>query len=1093
MSLNGLDDPAVIEAYQTALAEAGGWLLLKYLARDEVALLGRGTGGVSEVRSTIEGYHDKSPLYGFLQYRRRKVVLKFVPEGISRLLQARTTVQFNSVLDRFSPQDTIFSFSAASELTESTLSSACLLHAASGSMTSSSSSLRRRKLMEIAEDSEEGGTSQDESTASPSQTADKRTSQLSEATAVPSRPPSPVDADADDTPIPDSRTSFSRDDADSRTDASSIHSTARRLFFDQLSQQPYESRRSSQSMRPSLQDLDSASLYRPKVKLGPRPSIDTNGRPRTAGSLFRGQEPRPVATLPAGLRSSSRKSGASSSRPRSQPDSIATPLAMSNIPPVPALLIPPSTLGIPRPPLSPGAKSMTAVPSSGMTPEKQRLMKALELRKKQMEKRTRELQLREEKLQEATKQAVTDISANKENINEAESEPRAEGHEMEAKLYKEPLCESRQVTQPSDSCQTIHDEVKPSSPVSSKPDSAVEVAVVNPEYIQTPDTSTPILATTILPSLPDGGNLGGIPLECSSEPSVAQKVAEPIGLGISEDARLESVCQVSPTDSVTKTTLPDSTGAVEETQAPKEMPEALPLPKTPHDRSRPGSFSEECSVPQIPRATDELASKWRNKRRALLEPIQVSGNEYSDEDNLLSDDSFIEELKTAKVQEAKPVSLGKSPLSPTGQPQTPLEAWRSSRSVSNPSGGGELQALPIGRSISASYFENQQAKPVPVLVAKKINVSSGISKRIKALEKFSNSRENTASSSPNLPPGVVPTPSTSPFERFRKRASVSLVNGSSPTPKLTASVSPSPSPELPSKAPPPARHDSVSNSNHFRGKRNSVSVTARIVRDLNAPPSDPNTDFTEPTMLNLQRSPLIVECDQPETPSPTSTLAINKPEDRRRSMSSSAGSKRDSIITMMRREESGSSISSRSKLEDRRSRSASDAASSPEEKRESRKSRIFRRMSSITSSPRRSILNAFSPTVREEEAPSVAVVSPTKSEELLPEPPQAVDIGEVNVQFPDTLLWKRRFLRVDELGYLILTPGNVDSSTRNMVKRYHLSEFKTPCLPDEDRQELPNSILLDFCDGSTLQCACESRQGQAAVLQTLVDAHAAYQ
>jgi len=62
-------------------------LLLKYLTRDEVALLGRGTGGVFEVRSTIEGYNDKSPLYGFLQYRRRKVVLKYIPEGISRLLQ----------------------------------------------------------------------------------------------------------------------------------------------------------------------------------------------------------------------------------------------------------------------------------------------------------------------------------------------------------------------------------------------------------------------------------------------------------------------------------------------------------------------------------------------------------------------------------------------------------------------------------------------------------------------------------------------------------------------------------------------------------------------------------------------------------------------------------------------------------------------------------------------------------------------------------------------------------------------------------------------------------------------------------------------
>jgi len=61
--------------------------LLKYVSRDEVSLLGRGTGGVPDVRTTVEGYEDKSPLYGFLQYRRRKVVLKYVPDGISRLLQ----------------------------------------------------------------------------------------------------------------------------------------------------------------------------------------------------------------------------------------------------------------------------------------------------------------------------------------------------------------------------------------------------------------------------------------------------------------------------------------------------------------------------------------------------------------------------------------------------------------------------------------------------------------------------------------------------------------------------------------------------------------------------------------------------------------------------------------------------------------------------------------------------------------------------------------------------------------------------------------------------------------------------------------------
>jgi hypothetical protein len=61
--------------------------LLKYVSRDEVSLLGRGTGGVPDVRTAIEGYEEKSPLYGFLQYRRRKVVLKYVPDGISRLLQ----------------------------------------------------------------------------------------------------------------------------------------------------------------------------------------------------------------------------------------------------------------------------------------------------------------------------------------------------------------------------------------------------------------------------------------------------------------------------------------------------------------------------------------------------------------------------------------------------------------------------------------------------------------------------------------------------------------------------------------------------------------------------------------------------------------------------------------------------------------------------------------------------------------------------------------------------------------------------------------------------------------------------------------------
>lgn len=67
-------------------------LLLKYVSRDEMALLGRGTGGVTEVRNAIEAYEEQSPLYGFLQYRRRKVVLRYMPEGVSRLVQGMPLV-----------------------------------------------------------------------------------------------------------------------------------------------------------------------------------------------------------------------------------------------------------------------------------------------------------------------------------------------------------------------------------------------------------------------------------------------------------------------------------------------------------------------------------------------------------------------------------------------------------------------------------------------------------------------------------------------------------------------------------------------------------------------------------------------------------------------------------------------------------------------------------------------------------------------------------------------------------------------------------------------------------------------------------------
>lgn len=63
--------------------------ILKYQdgSRDTIALLKQGVGGVSEARKVVEAYEEKSPLYGLVQYRRRKILLKYVPDGTSRVLQ----------------------------------------------------------------------------------------------------------------------------------------------------------------------------------------------------------------------------------------------------------------------------------------------------------------------------------------------------------------------------------------------------------------------------------------------------------------------------------------------------------------------------------------------------------------------------------------------------------------------------------------------------------------------------------------------------------------------------------------------------------------------------------------------------------------------------------------------------------------------------------------------------------------------------------------------------------------------------------------------------------------------------------------------
>jgi hypothetical protein len=919
---------------------------------------------------------------------------------------------------------------------------------------------------------------------------------------------------------------------------------------------------STQSARPSLQELERAAGFTPKVKLGPRPSVDSSGRPRTSGSS-RNADQRPVASLPTNMRSSSvRKTNSDAPRPRSQGSTFATK-PTSRVPPVPPLLVPPPSIPISRPQLSPGAKSLGALStSSGLTPEKERLMKALQQRKKNMAKRaeeTKKKQVAEKEELEPQKDIAKDQDENKENITLQYPEPGLEQLESETILQDQHEVPSKPLDLVSDP--PLESAADPASGPAPEPvpetvpepvqESAFEAAVIEPVIEPIVDPIVESIPDPVFDSTPEPAVTTEQEVSQSFEPSQLEPIADaPIASSDIQpssppsdpvvDSAFETERVAAPWEAVQAETLqtppedetrteheepaisglapplndevplenessdapqPDSEDVtathvespsnidvpLEETldeSISAEVPESVRLPANPSATPPDNTATTATKTPDAPvyvsvypSPADESTAYHSpavnsepltldQRRKVHLEPIQVPTLEYSDDDNLLSDDSFMEELTSATVQEARPVSV----KSPNGGDHT----WRSSRVVSSPYSTGSssaMQTLAVGRSFSSSYSEN--GPPTPVLMAKKINVSSGISSRIKALEKFS-SREGTPMGA--SPAASAPSASSS-FENLRKRASISLPNGHQETtpPGTMHSVQ---GPDSFDRTPSVQRHDRRLSVDAMR-RANSVSVTARIVRDADISPGSSGLEPSESDVLNLQASPLTVEHETAEEPLRQFSTAepFNRPvQDRSMSMSSN-GSGRPTPS----RPGSRLSLSSRSRTDE----TILSASPTSEDKKGSRTSRFMRRVSSITSTSRRSVIGALSSPVKEEEyAPtftngSTELPGSTGSRTLEP-----IDIGEVNVQFPETLLWKRRVMRIDENGYVVLTPGTNDATARNMTKRYHLTEFRTPCLPDEDMQELPNSILLDFLDGNTLQCACESRQGQTSALQS---------
>lgn len=1137
MSLAGLDTPAVLEAYHASIAEPSGWyeyrsagsirdlqltpsrFLLQHEAgsRDTVELMKRGSGGVSEVCTAIDSYTEKSPLYGLIQFRRRKIVLKYVPEGTSRLVQGtntpfnrqcpcllltstvRLTVQFQSVLDAFTPHDTVYAFATAHELTESDLAMAIMRLPPNNSLTSSSSSARHR-LNEISEDVEDVPDKKEPSVpetqeviapqipepqstqpaVTPPQEKMEDLDELPasalrakallsrrkdmEASPEPVVAPTPITSpepvqetapppvskdnlapstqaslpspgiDKDLPAIPQlSPTAYVLPEITPQGEGTPASDSRPSLSISRLEHHRQISTADSDSIQEWTNNVAAFSTIKPKKKkLAPRPHVEGPSRPQTSGNSEAAARIRPVANLPTSIRvTNTRPNTSATNRPGSQQSSKSVPgrfpppeSPIHIMPPLPS----PTHIASMYRPVSRASRASVTTENANVTPEKMRLMKALQMRKKNM------------------------LVAQRTSASTAASHA-------------------------------------PSESLASTNTTATNLEPVENKALLSSSTASPTTVT----------NLSEVPSKASSRTS--NEVEKRRG-SLSSDTS-SSITPKAGLDTGRKQKSPKNSPSTDAPTLPEKqrmspLQSLIPLSVETNSQSQ-QSLLRESSL---------SSNASRTKRgRPVPEYLKISSNvsEHSDEDSLM------DELENATVQEAKPVSVARTPVTPVMSKVTTFN--QSARSVSTPT-----QTRPVtqphaesqarsqssesvdkpksagGRSISTALPNWPPVPSEPVPLTTKATVGSGISKRIKALEVLST---RTSTSPPRAP--VKSEPATrSAFSKFMKRSSQVLDPHSSPN-TSTETSPPKKLPEVPPKDAVPMvpqpwvqRQGSATQVFHPTQKGETVSVTARIIRDES---DDFQQSQIDPNDIALFQSPLIVEHERQGeglVQRDITTADSSRSPERERgrfSFSSQRLHTSDSFASKL-------SLSGTGRKHPPKSPSSHSSITNDEKSgKASRAGRLMKRVSNLTamrrpkppgatkssSSVSQLDVSHYHPATIQEHFEPHSPRKQSVSESLL----HVVDIGDVNVQFPESLLWKRRFIRIDDQGFLIFSPPASESNARGVSRKFHLGDFRMPVLPRESEEEMKWSIVLDFVgrEGGIV-CACESAGERRGVLQS---------
>jgi len=890
-------------------------------------------------------------------------------------------------------------------------------------------------------------------------------------------------------------------------------------------------------------------FFQPKIKLGPRVvNVVDKGKHATASA--------PVSSLPAGVQFRP-KQPLSHPQPqypvnRNRPTDYA-PLGLTAPPRLPSLHFSPQIPDIPEflPPRPNSRGSSRSLPASRaskayLSPEKQRLMKALEMRKRQV----RSSASVESMPQLAVAQNGGPPTADSVHAQAQESQRQTGANKADSGIditHTSPVKESL----PS----LMQEDLNPVAEAPLERSDAQPVSERQATTLSTNSTEQPIMEASTSTTLDNAA-----PAQHSikaHQPSTVDKILE---LSIHNQ---EHIAAHGPTADVKEPARPVAGGIVTEDQDRFSSDDLVQEAEKPFDPTTP----TRASRPEVRQSTDTFSSDvpeehdsfepeienssdspQKMRRRGLLEPlqIQVRLERHTSEHKFLADDDFMDELQTATFEQATPIAMSKSPASPFFPPRRP--STRSAKSSNSIVTAVSTESVPLVPSVSDTLDKRQIAHELLLpssepqsylptrtlsvssvrttdssILMRKSNVSSGISARIAAL-----AEKSTRDGSPPVAPASRKLSANSTIAQRKssyveQSAEAQATGGAERKQVGKLSVWPA-----------------AATSNTFNqkarnaqsGNRDSVSVTARIVRvpragePINAPELQ-----ASPLLFNHQR-PTQDNNRVPPAAAVTNTKSsqgehdsVMSPQSRdglmsRGSVDTSATGRRKSFDRKSFKSLSGPTSPKKNALKQTMTQPPSD--DSPD--KTSRTSRFFKRIShlgkdkkksasqvptitttpsepmsptsatrsgptspaTVTSIPESAMENkpALAPPVVARN-PAVATVSASKPRpDSVADVPPPVSIGDFNVQFPDAMLWKRRWIEIDGTGHLIFTAAARHSSIgKSFNSKFHLKELGPPFIPDMDRQEMPHSVICDLVHGEgSIQCASEDAMSQRQLL-----------